>query len=64
MREADYGDDQVLFMNTPAQADFLLHYLEQAARGIDKIEYLLKTRISHLHRWQASEISRLVYRAP
>ena len=30
---ADYADDQVLPANAPAQAELLLHNLEQIARG-------------------------------
>ena len=33
--DADYADDLTLLPNTPAQAKFLLHSLEQAKRGID-----------------------------
>ena len=32
--DTDYADDQVLLANTPAQAESLLHNLEQAAKGI------------------------------
>ena len=44
--DADYADDIALLANTPAQAETLLHSLEQAAAGIgfhvnaDKTEYL------------------------
>ena len=31
---ADYADDLALHANTPIQAEFLLHNLERAARGI------------------------------
>ena len=34
MTNADYTDDLALLTNTPAQAESLLHSLEQAARGI------------------------------
>ena len=43
---ADYADDIALLANTPAQAETLLHNLEQAAAGIglhvnaDKTEYM------------------------
>ena len=32
--DADYADYQVFLINTPAQAKFLLHNLEQTATGI------------------------------
>ena len=32
--DADYTDDIALLANTPAQVEFLLHYLEPAAGGI------------------------------
>ena len=44
--DADYTDDIALLLNTPAQAETLLHSLEQAAAGIglhvnaDKMEYM------------------------
>ena len=44
--DADYADDIVLLANTPAQAETLVHSLEQAAAGIglyvnaDKTEYM------------------------
>ena len=44
--EADYSDDLALLANTPTQAEYLLHSLEQAAGGIslhvnaDKTEYM------------------------
>ena len=31
MTDSDYTDDLALFVKTPAQADYLLHGLEQAA---------------------------------
>ena len=31
---ANYADDPALLVNTPAQVESLLHYLEQAASGI------------------------------
>ena len=31
MIDADYADDLVLLTNTPAQAEYLLHSLKQAA---------------------------------
>ena len=34
MTDADYIDDQALLTNTSAQAESLLHRLEQAARSI------------------------------
>ena len=34
MTNVDYTDDQVFLTNTPAQAESLLHSLEQAARVI------------------------------
>ena len=34
MTDTDYEDDLELFTDTPAQAEFLLHSLEQAAIGI------------------------------
>ena len=34
IRDADYADDLSLLTNTPTQAEFLLHSLEQAARDI------------------------------
>ena len=34
MTGADYADDLVIFANTPAQAESLLHSLGQAAGGI------------------------------
>ena len=43
--DADDADDLVFFTNTPAQAEYLLHSLEQAARDIvlhmnsDKTEF-------------------------
>ena len=46
MKDADYADDLVLLANTPAQAESLLHSLEQAARGFclyvnsDKTEFM------------------------
>ena len=45
MTDADYTDDLVLLTNTPAQAESLLHNLEQAVRDIrlymnsDKTEF-------------------------
>ena len=44
--DVDYTDDIALLANTPAQAETLLHSLEQAAAGIglqvhrDKTEYM------------------------
>ena len=44
--DADYAYDIALLTNTPAQAETLLHSLEQAAAGIgfhvnvDKMEYM------------------------
>ena len=44
--DADYADDIALLANTPAQAETLIHSLEQAAAGIghhvnaDKREYM------------------------
>ena len=44
--DADYTDDIALLVNTPAQAETLLHSLERAAAGIglhvnaDKTEYI------------------------
>ena len=44
--DTDYADDVALLANTPTQAEFLLHSLEQAAGGIglhmnaDKMEYM------------------------
>ena len=44
--DADYIDDIAFLANTPTQAKFLLHSLEQAAGGIglhlnaDKMEYI------------------------
>ena len=35
MSNADYGDYIGLLLNTPAQAESLLHSLQQAASGID-----------------------------
>ena len=46
MTDADNADDLALLANTPTQAEFLLHSLEQAARGInlyvnaDKAEFM------------------------
>ena len=37
---ADYADDITLMANTPAQAESLLHSLEQVAGGIGKIEFM------------------------
>ena len=34
MTDVDYADDLLLFRNTPAQAESLLHSLEQAAGNI------------------------------
>ena len=34
MIDTDHTDDLALLTNTPAQREFLLHNLEQAARGI------------------------------
>ena len=45
--DADYADDIAHLANTPTQAEFQLHSLEQAAEGIgvhvnaDKTEYIL-----------------------
>ena len=36
--DADYADNQALLTNTPAQAEELLHCLEQATRGIGLYE--------------------------
>ena len=33
--DTDHADDLALFRNTPAQAEYLLHCLEEATRGID-----------------------------
>ena len=55
MSDADYADDLALLANTPAQAEFLLHRLEQVARDIDlyvnakKTEYMFWTKMSYLH---------------
>ena len=44
--DVDYGDDLVLLTNTSTQAEFLLHNLKQAAKGIgfymnaDKTEFM------------------------
>ena len=44
--DVDYADDIALLANTPAQAETLLHSLEQAAGGIglhvntDRTEYM------------------------
>ena len=44
--EAYYANDLVLLLNTPAQAEYLLHSLEQAAKGTgfymnsDKTEFM------------------------
>ena len=46
MKDADYADDLALLTNILAQAEFLQHSWEQAARGIDfyisanKIEFM------------------------
>ena len=37
MTDADYADDLALFAITPAQAKSLLHFLKQAAGGIDHL---------------------------
>ena len=48
--DADYADDIALLANSPAQAETLLHSLEQAAGGIDlhvnadKTEYMYFTQ--------------------
>ena len=67
--DTDYADNQALLVNTPVQAKFLLHSLEQASRGIglninaNKTEFMtLKQRgggggIST--KWQASKIRRM-----
>ena len=34
MTDADYTDDRALLTNTLTQAEFLVHSLEQAVRGI------------------------------
>ena len=52
--DADYADDTVLLANTPAEADSLLHSLEQATNGIDlhgnadKMEYMGFNQIWYL----------------
>ena len=54
--DADYDDDITLLANTLAQANSLLHYLEEEPDGIclhvnvDKTEYMcLKSKRRHLH---------------
>ena len=52
--DANYADDQALHVNTPTQAEFLLHSLEQAAGGIgtqmnaNRTEFMFPTKSSHL----------------
>ena len=41
--DADYADDQVLLVNTPAQSESLLHSMELVARGIGLYMNLDKT---------------------
>ena len=41
--DADYADDIALLANAPAQAETLLHSLEQAAAGIGLHVYVHKT---------------------
>ena len=42
MRGAHYADDLALLANAPAQAEFLLHILEQAASAISLYENIEK----------------------
>ena len=50
--DADYADDIALLENTPAQAEFLLHSLKQAAGDIgvnaDKTEYKRFNQRGHI----------------
>ena len=41
---SDYADYLALLVNTPTQAEFLLHSLEQAAEGIGLQMYVNKTK--------------------
>ena len=59
--DADYTDDQALLTNTPAQAESLLHSLEQAAGGISLHMNTNKTVHIATFKWQASKISRQVH---
>ena len=61
--DVDYADELAVFITTQAQAEYLLHSLEQAARGISlntneyKTEYISFKQKSHLHfKWEASKI--------
>ena len=45
MKDAGYTDNLVLLANTPAQAGFLQHGLEQAAGGIGFYVNAIKTEL-------------------
>ena len=60
--DADYADDLALLVNTPNQAEALLHSLERAAAGIGFHIYVLQPNGKHCHtRRSLSETSRQIY---
>ena len=68
--DADYADDLALLANTPAQAESLLHSLEQSARGIglhvnsDKTQFMCFNQggaISSLNGKPLKEVHQFVY---
>ena len=56
MTDADYIDDLALLRNTPVQAGFLLHSLEQAARSIGLYVNANKTKFMYFRQKEAISI--------
>ena len=58
MIDADYADNQVLLINTPAQVEFTLHTLEQAASSISL--YMNANKTDYIYFKQKEAISSLM----
>ena len=58
MSSADYADDLTIFADTPAQAESLMHCLEQAARGMRLNENAYKSEFMYCK--QEGAISTLI----
>ena len=56
MTDSDYADDLVLLANRPAQAEFLQHSPEQAARNTGPYKNVNKTVYILYFKWQATKI--------
>ena len=63
MKDTDYVDDQVLLINTPAQAESLLYSPEQAAECIGCDVNANKTELMCFKQWLASELSRPIHKS-